>query len=148
MLASVIPTVVSNSHRQNSHFLCTWDALLVHLVQRCDDAHTGNVHKANKRQWRGENTVAGRREFICRKYPADQWWEEMINEESDVQKQFILNVLLLKLPGICHQGNSCLKFNLKLCFYLNPPLENLFGGCSGCRNKRKDVNRFVNSNLL
>lgn len=32
MLASVIPTFISNSHRQTSHFLCNWDALLVDSV--------------------------------------------------------------------------------------------------------------------
>lgn len=92
----------------------TWDTLLVDSV--CTGAKGVMTHAqvTCRRQTKGgeeEKTLwqEGEKSFAG-KNSAHQWWEGMINEESDPQKQFILHFLPLQLPGICHQGNSCLKF--------------------------------------
>lgn len=53
MLASVIPTFISNSHRQTSHFLCNWDALLVDSVYTGAKGVMMHTQETSRRQIKG-----------------------------------------------------------------------------------------------
>lgn len=119
-----------NSHRQTSHFLCNWDALLV------DSVYTGAKGVMMHTQETCRRQIKGSEEEKTLWQGGENSFAEGIQPISG-GRRWLMRSLICKNNSFCISSFSSSQafatkathvwnFNLKWCFYLNPPHINLW----------------------